>query len=254
MLAEVAEDDARPAWLRVEAVAGLAAVASQQVELLLHISEATEKSLREEALRALRQVELVEVQRERLRSIANEHPASADLVEIIVDPSGLQRKRPELKDVDTWRERLAAIKTPADPASGERVFRHSQIGLCTRCHRHEGRGNVVGPDLSQVGRRDDRNWLLESILQPNLKVAPEYRARTLVLTDGRVFTGIHLRTGGGGDVETLRDSHGQERKFPRAEIEMSGEVLTSLMPEGLVESMTDRELRDLIAFLEASRE
>jgi putative membrane-bound dehydrogenase-like protein len=254
VLAEVAAGEQWPTSSRVEAVSGLATVAGEHVDLLLRLAANENKPLREEALRSLRRVSLTGPQRDELQRIANEHPDSADLVQIINSPLKLRRRRPDLKDVDGWQEYLAALKSPADPAAGERVFRHSQIGLCTRCHRHAGRGNVVGPDLSQVGRRDDRLWLLESILQPNLKVAPEYRARTLVLTDGRVFTGIHLRTGGGGDVETLRDNNGQERRFPRAEIEMSGEVLTSLMPEGLPTAMTDRELRDLIAFLESPAE
>jgi putative membrane-bound dehydrogenase-like protein len=254
VLAEVAAGEQWPISSRVEAVSGLAAVAGEQIDLLLRLAADENKSLREEALRSLRRVALNGEQRDELQRIGKGHPDSADLVEIIDSPLNLRRRRPDLKDVDGWQKYLAGLKSPADPAAGERVFRHSQIGLCTRCHRHEGRGNVVGPDLSQVGRRDDRHWLLESILQPNLKVAPEYRARTLVLTDGRTFTGIHLRTGGGGDVETLRDNNGQERKFPRVEIEMSGEVLTSLMPEGLPTAMTDRELRDLIAFLESSDE
>lgn len=252
VLVDVASSEKWPVNSRVEAVSGLAAVAGEHVELLVRLASDENKSLREEALRSLRRVSLTGEQRDELQRIAKAHPDSADLVEIIDSPLNLRRRRPDLKDVDGWQKYLAALKSPSDPAAGERVFRHSQIGLCARCHRHEGRGNVVGPDLSQVGRRDDQHWLLESILQPNLKVAPEYRARTLILTDGRVFTGIHLRTGGGGDVETLRDNNGQERRFPRAEIEMSGEVLTSLMPEGLPTAMTDRELRDVIAFLESS--
>ncbi|MBI1312514.1 c-type cytochrome [bacterium] len=252
VLVDVASGEQSSVSSRVEAIAGLAAVADEHHDLLLRLATDDDRSIREEALRSLRRASLTGEQRAELQRIAAAHPDSADLVEIIVEPTTLRWKRPDLKDIDGWHKQLAAIKSPPDPAAGERVFRHSQVGLCTRCHRHAGRGNVVGPDLSQVGRRDDPNWLLESILQPNLKVAPEYRARTLVLTDGRVFTGIHLRTGGGGDVETLRDNNGQERRFQRAEIEMSGEVLTSLMPEGLPLAMTDRELRDLLAFLQAS--
>ncbi|MHC4878788.1 MAG: PVC-type heme-binding CxxCH protein [Planctomycetota bacterium] len=250
VLTEVASGGGWSAAVRAEAIAGLAAVANEHVGLLVKLASSDERSLREEALRALRRANLSSEYRTKLGEIAQKFPESADLIEIIESPTSLRRKRPDLRDVDAWQKHLAAIQSPPDPAAGERVFRHSQIALCTRCHRHEGRGNVVGPDLSQVGRPDDRHWLLESILQPNLKVAPEYRARTLILTDGRVFTGIHLRTGGGGDVETLRDNNGQERRFPRAEIEASHEVMTSLMPEGLPMAMTDRELRDLIAFLE----
>lgn len=249
VLVDVASDVRQPLSVRLEAICGLAAVAADHRDLLLQLAVDSNRSLREEALRALRRIEPTAAERTMLQRMAMKYPASRDLVDLILDPAGVQQSRPDVKDTDGWIRHLAMVMEPADPEAGERIFRHSQIGLCTRCHRHEGRGNVVGPDLSQAGRRNDSRWLLESILQPNRSVAPEYRARTLVLTDGRVFTGIHLRTGGSSDTETLRDSNGQERRFPRAEIEASHEVMTSLMPEGLTAVMTTRELRDLLSFL-----
>lgn len=252
-LAKFAADAGQPAVLRAEAIAGLSSSAGEQVDGLVVLAGDHDPAVREEALRTLRGAEIGTRHADELIQIAKAHPHSADLVQAVIDRDAVARDRPEPSAIDTWLDRLNAIETPPNPAAGERIFHHSPQAMCASCHRHTGRGSIVGPDLSTIGRVSDRRWLVESLLQPNQQVAPEYRARMLVLKDGQVFTGIHLRTGGAADAETLRDHRGQERQFVRDEIEMSREISTSLMPEGLANALTDRELRDLIAFLESSR-
>jgi hypothetical protein len=77
-------------------------------------------------------------------------------------------------------------------------------------------------------------------------MAPEYRPRMMVLVDGRVITGIRLRS---STSEVVRDSKGQNQSFPRGDIESMQELNTSFMPDGLSDLLTYRELRDLLAFL-----
>lgn len=249
ILAQVAAQASHTPRLRAEAVAALSAVPDGHLELFIQLAHAGERPVREEALRALRQTNLSADQLRRISSLEAEHPESLDLVRAVVDPPTLTQGRPPVTDVAAWQQRLAAVQEPPDAESGGRTFHHARLGLCSRCHRHGGRGNVVGPDLGEVARPGERSWLLESVLQPSLKVAPEYRARTLILKDGRTFTGILLR---GSDTEVLRDSNGQERRFKLDDIESRSEILTSLMPDGLVNSLTDRELRDLLVYLETS--
>jgi putative heme-binding domain-containing protein len=113
---------------------------------------------------------------------------------------------------------------------------------------HSGRGNVVGPDLSAVGGRDDAAWLLQSILQPSREVAPQFFPTALELKDGTEFLGIKLRKGGGGK-EFYRDLTGRERTISTADVVGRHDLTTSLMPEGLLATLTRREIRDLLAFL-----
>ena len=80
-------------------------------------------------------------------------------------------------------------------------------------------------------------------------MAPEYQTRTIVLNDGRTYTGIRLRS---YTHETIRDTNGQSRTFDRNDIESMVESMVSFMPTGVVNSLTNRELRDLIAFLESN--
>ena len=89
---------------------------------------------------------------------------------------------------------------------------------------------------------------MKSILEPSAEMAPEYQPRTILLKDGQMFTGIRLRS---STREAMRDTNGQNRTFDRDEIETMAESKVSFMPTGAVNSLTVREFRDLIAFLES---
>ncbi len=77
-------------------------------------------------------------------------------------------------------------------------------------------------------------------------MAPEYQPRDIVLTDGSIHTGIRLRS---YSKEQIRDANGNTLTFGKDQVAAIRDLDRSLMPEGLVYSMTDRELRDLLAFL-----
>jgi putative heme-binding domain-containing protein len=156
--------------------------------------------------------------------------------------------RPAPAETAAWQQRLERIQQPADLDAGRRIFHHSQVGACSKCHRHRGRGSVVGPDLSAVSNAGSPDRILRSILQPSRDVDPQYFPRMLITDDGHIFTGIMLRDGGGGN-EVYRDNTGRERIFKTENIIERKELHTSMMPEGLVDTLTDRELRDLIAFM-----
>lgn len=248
ILADIAADSQQDAKLRAEAIAGLANVAEQNTVLLLQLAGAEERIVREEALRALRSIPLTLPQQESLKSLAAQHPESADLFAAAVNPKRLSVGRPALFDTHAWLQALEAVKEPADPETGRRIFHHGRVANCAHCHRHGGRGNVVGPDLSSLGDKQDRTWLLRSILEPSREMAPEYQPRTIILNDGRTFTGIRLRS---YVKETIRDANGQNRTFDRNDVDTMVESPVSFMPSGLVHNLTDREIKDLLAFLES---
>ncbi|WP_278470655.1 PVC-type heme-binding CxxCH protein [Gimesia maris] len=248
ILAGIAADAQQSETLRAEAIAGLATLAEQNTDLLLQLSGAKQPAVREEALRALRSITLTPPQQQSLKSLADKYPDSADLLAAALNPKSLSEGRPALTDTNAWIKALETVKEPADPESGRRIFHHGRVANCAHCHRHGGRGNVVGPDLSSLGDKQDRVWLLKSILEPSLEMAPEYQPRTIILNDGRTFTGIRLRS---YVKETIRDAHGQNRTFDRSDVEMMVESPISFMPSGLVNSLTDREIKDLLAFLES---
>lgn len=248
ILKGIAADPKQSANLRAEAVAGLATLAEQNTDLLYQLAGDKERAIREEALRCLRPIQHTLQQLQTLKSLARQYPESNDLFAAAINPKRLSVGRPALFDTQAWLQALEAVPVPADPESGRRIFHHSRLANCSHCHRHGGRGNVVGPDLSSLGNKQDRTWLLKSILEPSREMAPEYQPRTIILNDGRTFTGIRLRS---YVKETIRDANGQNRTFDRSDVEEMIESPVSFMPNGLVHTLTDRELKDLIAFLES---
>jgi putative heme-binding domain-containing protein len=155
--------------------------------------------------------------------------------------------RPPADDVDGWLKRLDG---PADAATGRRVFFHPRLAGCFRCHRAEGRGQEVGPDLSTVGRAERRH-ILESVLRPSAVVAPHYQVWEIETTDGKVHTGMLVKTV--LDEYTYLDARGALFKLNTRTIVESRPVPTSIMPDGLPDLMTDQELRDLLAYLGSRR-
>ncbi len=248
ILSDIAAAPQRSQTIRVEAITGLATVAEQYLDLLLSLSTSDEKVIREEALRSLRAVQLSPEQIAILKEAATKHPESADFIQSVLSPKVLEQGRPKFTETQAWLDLLDSIEAPVDVDNGRRLFHHAKSAQCSNCHRHDGRGNVVGPDLSSVSQRKDRKWLLQSLLEPSRQMAPEYQPRIIVLKDGRTFTGIRLRS---YTKEAIRDSNGQNRVFDRDEVEAMVDSDVSFMPSGIANTLTIRELRDLIAFLEA---
>ncbi|TWU20481.1 Cytochrome c [Novipirellula galeiformis] len=247
-LLQAAQQDSYATSLRADAIAGLASPTDDEITALIELAANETASVREEALRSLRFATFSDSQRESLKQLPPRFPESAKLVAAVLAPDSLTRGRPQPDDLAAWQQRLSAVTEAVDVQAGRRIFYHASVGNCGSCHRRQGRGNVVGPDLSSVHAQGDQASLLTALLQPSREVAPQFFPRALILEDGRTFVGLLLRDGGGGN-EIYRDNTGRERAFATSDIVERHELTTSMMPEGLVSTMTDRELRDLLAYL-----
>lgn len=247
VLAEITADEARSAELRAEAVVGLSAsVAPEHHTLLVKLATHDNTSLRNEALRALRLTVLDDAAAKSISEVAKRHPESSSLTKALLDIASINVGRPAFDDTAAWLKRLEALPGKANPEAGRRIFFHPRMALCASCHRYSGRGNVVGPDLSLIAQQGDMEATLQSILEPNREVAPQFFPTLLKLKDGTDFTGIMLRS---WSKETYRDLTGKERTFEKFDILQRTELKTSIMPMGLPAMITDEELRDLLAFL-----
>lgn len=218
ILAKLARDETVSIRNRAEAILGLAADPKPHSALLTRLQKSKHPAIRDEARRA--------------------SPAALNLTGI-----------PPFSDTIAWQNRIDSASGEADLEAGRRLFFHPQLTRCHTCHRHSGRGAVVGPDLSAVADRSDPTWLLQSILEPSREVAPQYYPWQLGLADGSTFTGIALRQGGNSGKEFYRDITGAEQSFVKDDIHHRQELQTSLMPGGLILALNPEELRDLMAFL-----
>ena len=137
-----------------------------------------------------------------------------------------------------------------DLANGKKMF---AVAQCYRCHVIGNEGGFVGPQLTNAGRRFSAHDLLETILDPNKEVSDQYQATVFQLDDGRVVT---------GRVANLVDERyrvmedmihpSQFTTIRVSEIEAMRESKTSMMPAGLVDSLTRDEILDLLAFLQST--
>ncbi|MFO0823708.1 MAG: hypothetical protein U0792_11425 [Gemmataceae bacterium] len=108
----------------------------------------------------------------------------------------------------------------------------------------------VGPELSLIGRTEKR-WIVESLLQPSNVVAPHYQAYSIETADGRVLKGLLVGTH--LDVSEYIDEKDNRFKVAAADVQETKASLVSIMPEGLLDTLTDQEIRDLLAYLSARK-
>jgi len=212
------------------------------IDELLAFAGGGNATLRDEALRDLVGVALSSRQREQLERLDQSHPEAAGLVARGLGKS-FHTNRPAVADLDAWLKRL---EEPADIEAGRRVFAHGKLAACARCHRIDGRGRDVGPDLSTIGRVARRS-ILESILQPSNAVAPAYQVWEIEMKNGKVHTGMLVGTV--LDDYTYVDEKGAAFKVNTRDVEQTRGVAKSIMPDGLADFLTDQELRDLLAYL-----
>ena len=144
-----------------------------------------------------------------------------------------------------WRK---AVAGPGDPAAGERVFFHARGPRCAVCHRVDGRGGQVGPDLSLIARSQDRAKLLESILMPSKEIAPAFTTWIFHMRDGKTHTGVLISENFDSTI-TLADADGKRLVLKRLDVEEREASPKSLMPDDLHRLMSRREFLDLLAYL-----
>ena len=174
---------------------------------------------------------------------------------ILRDPglAALVRKHWGVTRGATREERLAEVRRlnndlragSGDPARGRLLFRDR----CAACHRLHGEGGTIGPDLTYANRQD-RDYLLVSLVDPAGVVRKEYQVYNIATKGGRVLTGLISEQT--PDEITLCNSKGERTRVPRSELEELKEADTSLMPESLYKEFKPAQLRDLFAFLQST--
>jgi uncharacterized protein len=140
-------------------------------------------------------------------------------------------------------DRLAPeLKEGGDPTRGKLVFQQQ----CTKCHRHNGEGGQVGPDLSGMAAIP-RHELLIHILDPSRSVEGNFVQYSVATTDGRVIGGL-LASESKTSVELI-DAEGKRHVVLRDDIDQMAASKKSLMPEGFEKQVPTAAINDLLAFL-----
>ncbi len=132
-----------------------------------------------------------------------------------------------------------------DARRGREIFRKT----CASCHQLFGEGEKIGPDLTHANRQD-RDYLLVSIVDPSAVIRKEYVTHVLQTTDGRTLSGL-LAESTPGHV-TLLTAKNERLRVERSRLESIEESPISLMPEDLLKPLPPQDLRDLFRYLQSA--
>src|SRR5580692_4937916 len=131
-----------------------------------------------------------------------------------------------------------------DAARGKVLFNGK--GNCTGCHRVNGVGSRVGPDLSDIAALRRTVEIERSLLEPNEEVLPQNRTYRAVTKQGETITGRLLNV----DTFTVQILDAKERlvSLQRSDLRESGFVNDSPMPS-YRDKLSSQELADVVAYL-----
>jgi len=143
-----------------------------------------------------------------------------------------------------------ALAHPGDPRLGEKIFSDVNGVNCIRCHAINGQGGHIGPELTGIGTRQPRAYIVESVLYPSKVILDGYQQVFFYMTDDEDYAGI-VRSETADTVAVI-DSLGVTNFLDKSRIKSRKISQISLMPEGLQTCLSLEEFSDLIAFVENS--
>jgi putative heme-binding domain-containing protein len=179
---------------------------------------------------------------------------SADLVRLLrnlKDPQlneqvaqtwGVARESQADKLADMARyKKLIADKGYGSASRGRALFSK----VCQQCHTLFGEGGKIAPDITG-SNRGDLDYILHNAVDPNAEIPNDYRTSNIEMKDDRAITGIVTKQ----DDNALTVMTANETLvLPRNEVKSLAQTELSMMPEGLLQALSDDEVRDLLAYL-----
>ena len=166
------------------------------------------------------------------------------------NPIGSNRSFVQAWTVDDLKDDLDTGLRGRSPEIGKRIFAEAS---CAGCHKAQGEGGVIGPDLTDVFTRwkGDRVGVLREILDPSHKVDAKYAMQRVLTVDGHTITGVLIAE----DDDNVTLLSNPEAKEPTVisqdDIEAMVPSSVSMMPKALMDQYTKDELFELMAYLES---
>ncbi|MFP6602861.1 MAG: family 16 glycoside hydrolase, partial [Pirellulaceae bacterium] len=179
-------------------------------------------------------------QRKSLADILNRKPATVETPQV---------QRPIVKKW-TVGDLLTEVANPSVKRDLERGHQIFSEASCFKCHRLQGEGGYVGPDLTAAGRRFNAQNFLEAVLEPSRVISDQYQATMFQMNDGRTIVGriVNLK-GKEYRVRTDQLNPGVLTPVAYENIEVMKPSPVSLMPGGLLDTYQEDEILDLVAYV-----
>ena len=150
--------------------------------------------------------------------------------------------RPKDDPTAEYRESLYG----GNAAEGKKLFFERPEASCVRCHKINGEGGDVGPDLSHVASQKDRQYFLESIVLPNKQIAPGFESALVTLKNGTVYAGVIKSES--ADELVINSPEDGLVTVKKSDVKERDKGL-SPMPEGMGQILSRQDLRNLVEFL-----
>jgi putative heme-binding domain-containing protein len=171
-------------------------------------------------------------------------PELARLAEKIWGRDGI----PTTAEMEKSIQRLAQVvrSGAGDPYHGQTLFNTT----CAACHTLFNQGGQVGPDLTTY-KRDDLETILLNVVNPNAEIREGFENYVIETKDDRTLNGFLVESD--NRVVVLRGLDGQNLTLDRKDIVEMKAAGVSLMPEGLLDTFDDQQVRDLFAYLRSTQ-
>lgn len=157
--------------------------------------------------------------------------------------------RPKVIAPPTQPTTLAAAKAllpHANLTRGRDLFLSKQGVQCTLCHQMEGLGNIFAPDLSDLGKRAEADFIIQSIIDPSATITEGFATQIITTTDGQTRAGIVVEET--GQSITLAFANGTTKSIPTSKIKSRKGSHISPMPP-FAGALAPQQVADLAAYL-----
>ena len=145
-------------------------------------------------------------------------------------------------------DQLVAVIAEAsgNPYDGKQLY----LKHCGKCHQLFTDGGNIGPNLTSY-KRDDLQYMLLNVVNPSIAIREGFENYAVFTLDGRTLTGFIDDQD--NRVVVLRSNDGQRTVINRNDIDEMQAIPRSIMPEGILKTLKDQEIRDLFAYLRATQ-
>jgi putative membrane-bound dehydrogenase-like protein len=159
---------------------------------------------------------------------------------------GEQRETPaQITEKINARKKLL-VSQPRDDCRPDATLGRSLFKrLCQQCHKMFGEGAAIGPELTGSNRAN-LDYLLSNVMDPSALVGKDYQAHMIVNNAGRSFTGLIREE---NDQSLTLVTATETLLIPKGEIEARRISEKSMMPDGILDPLTEKELRSLVAYM-----
>lgn len=181
----------------------------------------------------------------------SERTALADI--ILAEPGTIPKPVPQRPFVKDWT--LQDLEPLLERVGKGRSFQKGKDAFaaaqCSECHRFGNEGGAIGQELTAISSRYTRRDILESILLPSKVVSEQYQNMTITKKDGEEITGRILEETDGKLVVMTNPLTQGRTEIPKGDVQKREPSKISPMPEGLLNTLTQDEILDLLAYLES---